>query len=265
MDITEHQYEKASLEAENYKPKRKYLAWDIETASWPPEGEKWQDHAPLGISCAATLATGQEEPIVWYAGQFFNDAEPIPGGMEKRELVHMLNYMDDMTSRGFKIVTWNGLGFDFECLGYEIGDLRRCGHMAMNHIDMMWHFFAVKGFPVGLAKVAEGLSLGGKVGMTGADAPAMWNGTLDDREAVLKYVSGDAQLTLDIAEEVDKSGRVTWVTQRGKYSSAKVGEWLTVQQALALPEPDNSWMDNPISRDQFLKWVKEADAYDKKE
>ena len=32
--------------------------------------------------------------------------------------------------------------------------------------------------------------------------------------------------------------------------------WLTVREALRLPEPDTSWMSNPIPRRQFTQWLK---------
>ena len=40
---------------------RKYLAFDLEIAREIPEGGDWKANRPLGISCAATLAsdTGQ--------------------------------------------------------------------------------------------------------------------------------------------------------------------------------------------------------------
>jgi hypothetical protein len=33
--------------------------------------------------------------------------------------------------------------------------------------------------------------------------------------------------------------------------------WLTVSKALLLPEPDTSWMSNPISRREFTGWIKD--------
>ena len=31
--------------------------------------------------------------------------------------------------------------------------------------------------------------------------------------------------------------------------------WLTVKDALRLPEPDTSWMDKPMSRANFTAWL----------
>jgi hypothetical protein len=47
---------------------RRYLAFDIETAkNVPGEDFNWRPHRPLGISCAATLASGEAQPRVWHS------------------------------------------------------------------------------------------------------------------------------------------------------------------------------------------------------
>jgi hypothetical protein len=46
--------------------KRKYLAFDIETAKLPEND--WRSRRPLGISCAATLLADSDEPILWHGG-----------------------------------------------------------------------------------------------------------------------------------------------------------------------------------------------------
>ena len=47
--------------------KRRYLAFDIETAKdFPGEGSDWRSHRPLGISCAATLASDTAQLQLWH-------------------------------------------------------------------------------------------------------------------------------------------------------------------------------------------------------
>jgi len=42
---------------------RRYLAFDIETAKdIPGDDFNWRPHRPLGISCAATLASDSDQP-----------------------------------------------------------------------------------------------------------------------------------------------------------------------------------------------------------
>lgn len=47
--------------------KHRYLAFDIETVKdFPGEGSDWRSHRPLGISCAATLASDSTQLQVWH-------------------------------------------------------------------------------------------------------------------------------------------------------------------------------------------------------
>lgn len=34
--------------------------------------------------------------------------------------------------------------------------------------------------------------------------------------------------------------------------------WLTVWQAMKVPEPDTSWMTNPLSREEFTAWLSDS-------
>ncbi len=46
---------------------RRYLAFDIETAKDVPGDDfNWRPHRPLGISCAATLASPSSEVVLWH-------------------------------------------------------------------------------------------------------------------------------------------------------------------------------------------------------
>lgn len=46
---------------------QKFLAFDIETAKILPEAmENWRHHRPLGVCCAATLASDATEPMLWH-------------------------------------------------------------------------------------------------------------------------------------------------------------------------------------------------------
>jgi len=248
---------------------KKYLAWDIEIVKELPEEGDWTEHRPLGISCAATqryhsAEDTQMEPKVWYAGQytpdFFGGKEigiPEKRAMNRDELREMLDYMVGMMDRGYSILTWNGLKFDFDILGEEADMPNLCASMAMNHVDMMYQFFCVKGFPCALAKAAEGLGLSGKTeGMTGAKAPELWAGSIEDRYQVLRYVAGDVEATLAVANAVEKTGLFKWITGKGQLRSARIGNWLSVKECnTSLPTPNNSWMDTPMLREDFTAWM----------
>lgn len=47
---------------------RKFIAFDIETAADIPGTDfNWRPHRPIGITCAAALASDNPEPVVWHA------------------------------------------------------------------------------------------------------------------------------------------------------------------------------------------------------
>jgi Predicted 3'-5' exonuclease related to the exonuclease domain of PolB len=232
---------------------RQYLSFDIETAKdVPGEDFNWRPHRPLGISCAATLASDGSEPRLWYG----KTQEGLPGKqMGRQDAQGLVDYLSKMAAEGFAILTWNGLAFDFDILAEESGVPAICKECALCHVDMMFHVFCSLGFPVGLDKAAQAMGLPGKPpGMIGVKAPKLW---AEGRfEEVLSYVTQDVRTALQIAQSCDKVGRFDWITRRGPKKSLPLTKgWLTVQEALRLPEPDTSWMSNPMSRKEFSAWM----------
>ena len=43
----------------------KFAAFDLEIAKDIPESGRWQDVAPLGITCAAVAFSDNKEPVFW--------------------------------------------------------------------------------------------------------------------------------------------------------------------------------------------------------
>lgn len=229
-----------------------YLAFDIEIAQAIPDDEQdWSKYRPLGISCAATL-TSEGESTLWYGRSPSGDYAQKMGEDETRELVV---YLENAFSSGYKILTWNGLGFDFDILSEESGMQMECRQLALDHIDMMFHIFCLKGFPLGLDKAARGMDLAGKPhGMSGDMAPRLWQ---DGRyQEVLEYVQGDVRTILDLATAIERQRTLRWLSNRGKPQSLPFPSgWLTVKEAMNLPLPDNSWISNPWPRSKFTKWL----------
>jgi hypothetical protein len=146
------------------------------------------------------------------------------------------------------------LSFDFDILAEESGMHEECKALALDHIDMMFHFFVGKGFPLGLDAASKGMGLPGKPeGMDGAIAPELW--AEGQYHRVLDYVSWDVKNTLGVAEAVDESGCLDWIARSGRPNSWVCDQWLTVKEALALPEPDTSWMTDPWPRSKFYEWT----------
>jgi len=232
---------------------RKYLAFDIETAALIPETNfDWRQHRPLGICCAAAIHSDLENAIVWRGKKA--DGSPSPR-MTRAEVRSMVNdLLRFVRNDGFTLLTWNGAGFDLDVLGEESGAPEECQQLALDHVDMMFHVHCHQGFPVSLENTALALNIAGNEGMTGALAPQYW---ADGRhEEVLAYVRQDVSIALQIARKCEHQRRFDWITSRGKKSSFRLGNgWLTVKEAMALPQPDTSWMDNPIPRSNFTEWL----------
>jgi hypothetical protein len=235
---------------------RRFLAFDIETAKVLPEDvTDILAYRPLGIACAAIAASDLPDPLVWYG----RDESGHPSGqMTREEAARLVSDLVARRSLGYTLVTWNGLGFDFDVLGEESGHVKECALLAANHVDMLFHVLCSLGHLVSLQKAAEGMRLPGKkAGISGAVAPAMWAARKYDE--VLDYCIQDARLVLQLAEACERSRRLAWITRRGSPGQMPLPSgWLTVREARDLPLPDTSWMSDPPSRDRFLRWADRA-------
>jgi hypothetical protein len=231
---------------------RNLVAFDIEIARSLPDGvEDWSNYRPLGISCAATLSTGAP-PVLWYGSKSSGEYGDRMNPGESQELV---KYLQDQVDQGRTILTWNGLGFDFDILAEESGMLAECSELALNHIDMMFHVFCIKGYALGLDKAAKGMGLAGKTpGMTGDMAPRLWQE--GEYLKVLEYLKQDVQTLVDLWGAVDGLRALRWTSNRGYQQRLPLPKgWVTVEEALKLPLPDTSWMSDPWPREKFSGWL----------
>lgn len=233
-------------------PSSRYLAFDIEISKiLPGDFSQWKNHRPLGISCAA-LKYGTRPPEVWYS-QTANGK--ILYQMSISDLQQLVHTLEEAVDLGWKIVTWNGLGFDFDVLAEESQSWNSCRYLALNHIDLMFHFFCLQGYPLSLNKAATGMGLIGKMaGMTGAKAPILW--AQGDYAKVIDYVSQDVQTTWELAELIAKYKIISWTSNCGNAQQAFFTDGLLkVNSAIELPLVMNSWMSDGIKRDDFLSWT----------
>jgi hypothetical protein len=175
--------------------------------------------------------------------------------MSQGEARNVVRGLVNLVAEGYTLLTWNGLGFDFDVLAEESGSYHECRELALNHVDMMFHVFCDRGFPVKLEKAAQGLGIPGKPpGMSGPLAPQLWaQGHYQD---VVDYVIQDVRIALQIALKCERQRRFQWITQKGDSKSMDLPQgWLTARDALRLPEPDTSWMDSPIPRHRLTQWL----------
>ena len=233
----------------------KAIGWDIEISKVVSPDEDFMEHRPLGISCAAARQSDEDSARLFYHGM--PDA-PLKGGMTKEELDIMLRYLSTKAMDGYTIVTWNG-NFDWDITAEETGEWEMCSRLALDHVDMMWHFFCVKGYPLGLDAACKGMGMPGKPeGMSGALAPVMWAESEESRRKVLDYVTSDADETLELYERTVRKGSLSWTSKKGRPNFFHhQGKWITVKEAATLSVPDTSWMSSPMPRETFYSWLKE--------
>jgi hypothetical protein len=235
---------------------RRFLAFDIETAKVLPDGiGDILVHRPLGIACATATANDISEPLIWHGK---SESGRPSGQMTSIEATQVVSDLADLTSRGYTLVTWNGLGFDLDVLAEESGKTKECALLAVNHVDMLFHVLCSLGHLISLQRAAEGMHIvGKKAGFSGAVIPAMW--AAGRYGEVIDYCIQDARLTLQLAEGCERSQQLSWITQRGGLGRMLLPSgWLTVREANALALPDTSWMSDPPSRDRALQWIRKV-------
>jgi hypothetical protein len=230
----------------------RYLAFDIETAELPDWGHDRDRRRPLGITCAATLASDENAPRLWHAR---NEQNQPADRMQAADARRLVDFLVGAAAAGYRILTWNGLDFDFQILAGESAALDECRQLAWNHLDMMFHVFCGLGFRIALDKAAQGSGVPGKPkGMSGIMAPGLW--AEGRRQEVLAYVGQDVRVTLQLAQVCQQRRSLGWITSNGKLRRMPLPDgWLPVREALRLPEPDTSWMDAPSTRREFTTWL----------
>lgn len=232
---------------------RKYLAFDIETATDVPGTDfNWKPHRPLGITCVAAFASDEAAPRTWSA---LDEGSTSTARMNRAQVNGFVSYLADMAAKGYTLLSWNGLQFDWDILAEESGAAVLCSELALQHVDCMFHVFCEKGFPVGLSRAAQALKIPGKTeGVSGEFAPVLW--AAGKHQVVLEYVAQDTRVLLQVATLSEAKLKFEWITSKGKPSSMSLSRgWLPVQEALKLPEPDTSWMSTPLLRREFISWL----------
>lgn len=240
------------------------VAFDLEIAKDLPEGGgDWRDNAPLGITCAATLDSDGNLRL-WHGSVLRADfmSDRYLPKMSREECRELAMFLVEMQAEGYTVVTWNGCGFDIPVLAMECGDLISHDNLcdlALAHIDMGFAMLCEKGFMVGLDTAAKGMRLAGKTeGMHGDLAPAMWRQGREAQDKVLEYVAQDVRTTLEVFEAISQRGFLEWISRSGRLNIWHPAEKRlhTVEEALATPEPETSWMSGGgWPRSKFVGWL----------
>ena len=206
-------------------------------------------HVPA-ITIAATLS-GEGALDLWYERDAAGEATGALLGREGAQA--LVRALEDHARRGDTIVTWNGAGFDFRVLARASGMEEACVALSWDHVDVMFWLHCQKGFSVGLDRAARAAGSGKTPGLSGADAPRLWNE--GQYAAVMAYLEQDVRALQVVYEEAIRARGLRWRNARGLLSIAE-GTLCTVREAYALPLPDTSWMRRaPWTREKFVGWM----------
>ena len=242
-----------------------FVAFDVEIAKPVPDGPDILAHRP-GIACAAIAREGEDRASILFdpsdAPELF---DPAKKALTRDGSLRILAALEAAAARGDTLVTWNGAGFDFRLLADETGRHADCARLVMASVDMMFQVLCDRGHPLSLDAALKGAGLppkmnevtlrsGEAVHIGGADAPTYWQA--GEYAAVATYCAADAERTAALAAACQRSRQLAWVSQKGRPNQVYLRTgWLTVEQCLALPLPDTSWMTNPIRREDVLAWT----------
>jgi hypothetical protein len=175
--------------------------------------------------------------------------------MKSQQVRALVAYLTKQVARGYTIVTWNGVGFDFDILAEESGMPEKCKELVTGHVDMMFHVLCQLGFGVSLDAAVRGMRLPRKhKGLPGSLIPRLWaEGKIEE---VLAYASQDVRITLALAKVCEERGYLRWITRHGTGRVMRLPNgWQTVEASQELPEPRGSWLRNQWSRDSFTAWM----------
>lgn len=231
----------------------KYLAFDLETAKvQSPHLRDWKSHRPLGISCAATYSDATKEPVLWYGGKRKECPSPRMTVAEARALV---NYLSHQVATGYRIVTWNGIGFDFDILAEESGMHENCKSLALGHVDMMFHVVCKLGFGVSLLAAARGMRLTrSSEKRRGLLIPGLW--AKRKYEKVFRHVAQDVRTTLALVTKCGEKGYLRWITRFGTGRMMRLPNgWQIVEEAQRVPEAIQSETQRQWSRHSLTAWM----------
>ncbi|MBN1436318.1 MAG: hypothetical protein JW936_04530 [Sedimentisphaerales bacterium] len=205
-------------------------------------------YAPFHISVASTVINEGDQRL-WYSTGKDNTPELK---MSKETANELLCYLKAMQDDGFMVCAWNGLSFDIQWIGYNADNMKLASEIALKMYDPMFQFFNQRGFPVGLAAVAQAMGIKQAKLMAAENAPRLWHA--GKHQEVMDYVLGDSQMTNLIVNEIIKQKKISWVTQKGDRKSEPIPQLKPVEDILKEPPPDQSWMSAPIAREDYYRW-----------
>jgi len=184
-------------------------------------------------------------------GKIFCDRS---GPMQREKIIEALAAMKRLIKRGYWIVTWNGLGFDYRILaeaaqGNDLTVVEVC-RMAIQQIDIMYNFQCVAGFPASLENVSKAMGFNGKH-IKDDTIGRLWHGSSVDQDQVIEYVERDVMATFEIYDAIMKRrGKIVWKNRKGTKSARYLPmimvdnqpvRLMNAVESVTLPYPNLDW------------------------
>lgn len=206
----------------------KCIVLDLEFTELVPDEDL--EKSNLQIACAATLLSDYKgPPLLWTP-----DANVCALTLDI--LVHLIAYLEAMTSVGYTLVTWGGMGSDFRVLQKEVPHLRdTIRKLAMNSVDVPFVSASCQGMMMSLSAAAEAIGISEKEADSSKMIPQMWQSNM--RDAVHDHVSRDVRLTMEVFTEICRTKLLKWKTQRG-FIRTWAFQFKSVKECLQMPKPD---------------------------
>jgi hypothetical protein len=225
-----------------------YIVFDLETAAVPEPLDL--DRRVPEITVAATLDSFNDLRL-WY--ERAQEGQPSGEVLSPDGAGALVRYLAEAVQADQTVVSWNGAGFDFRVLAAASGLVDECIELAWAHLDLMFWLHCRNGYSVGLDRAARAVGSGKTEGVTGVDAPRLWDAGQYQR--VLEYSAQDVRALAAIYSGAVNGNALPWINTRGRLSRAS-GPLLSVREAYKLPAPDTSWMTRrPWPRTKFVGWM----------
>lgn len=219
---------------------------DIRAAEDPKQWHDPFDDWPFPITIAAWKT--------WYKQWADTYYEPSTHGIGTG--VHtVLNELNALHQTGHMLVGWNSTRFDWRALAQASGCYDLCRRLCLTSFDPALQVLWTEGYMIGQNATCKGLGFPGKPqNDMGAQAPVLW--AAGQYKQVVDYCKSDVNQLAAIFHYGNKYNYIKWQTQKGGMSAYPLPwGWLRVEQILQLPEPNQSWLDNPIPPKAGLEWL----------
>jgi hypothetical protein len=241
------------IKKESFPAVDKFITFDVELA------EELRDNGVGGESYGIAVATiGYHELI---DGKWERRLEPVFNAdgspLTKEQCEQALNFLVAQGKDGLPIFTFNGSSFTFHIMFNNGCNPESCSNLAGHTFDIGYQILAIRGFMPGLTPLAAGAGYQ-MMAIDGKKVPVMWaNGEI---KAVIRQSKEHNMMLEAVVAEILKTGEVRWLSTRALPQKVEFPFLLMTLESYVLPEVDQSWMTNPLDKEEMIAWTFDAEG-----